>query len=203
MDLGGIDESHVNESQIIYHPVVAETYWEIAAGQPIVDGQRVGTSYLAAVDTGSSLFRSTLPLFSADVCVPYKGTTLIYLPTEIVRAFYAAIPGASRAGLVSGGEFYKYPCDYAEPRTPSHLSFPSIMTLTICSSVALTFMDNNNVERAYNINPKDFNLGTFEGQCVGAVMGLDFTDTSGRPLAIIGNAFLKEWYSVSFPLFSS
>lgn len=60
-------------------------------------------------------------------------------------------------------------------------------------------MDNNNVERSYNIDPEDFNLGTFQGQCVGAVMGLDFTDTTGQPLAIIGNAFLKEWYSVSFP----
>lgn len=67
--------------------------------------------------------------------------------------------------------------------------------------VALTFMDNDGVEQSYNINRKDFNLGTFQGQCVGAVMGLDFTDISGRPLAIIGNAFLKEWYSVNFPFF--
>ncbi|KZO97330.1 aspartic protease [Calocera viscosa TUFC12733] len=103
------------------------------------------------------------------------GTTLIYIPTSAATALYNAIPGA-KADPDEGNGMYSYPCS----------SNPT---------VAFSFAGSSN---AYAIDPRDFNLGpaSESGMCVGGVIGMDVTDTNGEPLAIIGDEFLKSWYSV-------
>lgn len=100
------------------------------------------------------------------------GTTLIYLPDEAAAQFYATIPGSSPA-VQYGSGFYTYPC--SAPLTPS-LSFGG---------------------KSYSINTYDFNLGrtsTDSQDCVGGILAMG----KGFPpnLAIIGDEFLKSWYSV-------
>ncbi|KAG8874833.1 hypothetical protein FRB97_005629 [Tulasnella sp. 331] len=100
------------------------------------------------------------------------GTTLIYFPRQLAEAFYNTIPGSQQANQYGDG-FYTYPCD-------SQLT------------ISLQFGSNT-----YAMNTMDFNLGRTSRSstdCVGGIlaMGGDFpTD-----LAIIGDEFLKSWYSV-------
>ncbi|KZT66403.1 acid protease [Daedalea quercina L-15889] len=100
------------------------------------------------------------------------GTTLIYVPDDVASQFYALIPG-SMVAMQYGPGFYSYPCD---------------TTLAI----TLTFGG-----RAYGVDPVDFNLGRTSADssdCVGGVLALGegFPDN----LAIIGDEFLKSWYSI-------
>ncbi|KAH9847155.1 acid protease [Lenzites betulinus] len=100
------------------------------------------------------------------------GTSLIYLPDAIADAFYAMIPG-SAPSVEWGAGFYTFPCD-----TP-------FTTSLILSG------------QPYAIHPDDFNLGRTDensDQCVGGILALG----SGFPvdLAIVGDEFLKSWYSV-------
>nr|XP_031860383.1 uncharacterized protein CI109_004273 [Kwoniella shandongensis]KAA5527455.1 hypothetical protein CI109_004273 [Kwoniella shandongensis] len=100
------------------------------------------------------------------------GTTLIYVPTAIADSFYAQIPGSSKADQYGQG-FYQYPCK---------------ATL----SVSLGFNG-----KSFGVNNVDFNLGkTSSGSsmCVGAVLAV--ADGFPDNLAIVGDAFLKSWYSV-------
>lgn len=103
------------------------------------------------------------------------GTTLIYLPSSATAALYGAIPGA-RSDPEEGSGMYAYPCS----------SNPV---------VAFSFAGSTN---AYTIDLRDFNLGPAEeqGMCVGGVIAMDIQDGNGEPLAIIGDEFLKSWYSV-------
>ncbi|WVQ66734.1 uncharacterized protein L199_004923 [Kwoniella botswanensis] len=100
------------------------------------------------------------------------GTTLIYVPTSIADSFYSQIPGSSRADQYGEG-FYQYPCKAS-------------------ISISLGFNNKN-----FNMNTVDFNLGkTSSGSnlCVGAVLAV--ADGFPDNLAIVGDAFLKNWYSV-------
>ncbi|KAA1471763.1 acid protease [Dentipellis sp. KUC8613] len=99
------------------------------------------------------------------------GTTLIYLPAQLAASVYALIPGAKKANQYGNG-FYTYPC----------MSQPVI---------SLSFNGKH-----FAINPYDFNLGRTSSQsmdCVGGILGLDNGFASN--LAIIGDEFLKSWYS--------
>ncbi|WRT69985.1 uncharacterized protein IL334_006978 [Kwoniella shivajii] len=100
------------------------------------------------------------------------GTTLIYVPTSIADSFYSQIPGSSRADQYGEG-FYQYPCK---------------------SSITVSLGFNN---KNFNMNLVDFNLGkTSSGStmCIGAVLAV--ADGFPDNLAIIGDAFLKSWYSI-------
>ncbi|KAJ8456379.1 hypothetical protein ONZ45_g6587 [Pleurotus djamor] len=94
-----------------------------------------------------------------------------YTPAD--EELVMAIPGAEPLSN-SGPKYYVMPC------TSSH-------------EVALVF---DNIK--YTINPLDFNLGRVDvdGQtkCVGGIIGLG--DEFPSDLAIIGDEFLKSWYSV-------
>lgn len=73
--------------------------------------------------------------------------------------------------------YYKYPCTSTTP-------------------VSLTFSGSSN---QYAINAKDLSLGrTSSGSslCVGAILGMDITDANGAKFAIVGDTFIKSWYSV-------
>ncbi|KAI8972245.1 aspartic peptidase domain-containing protein [Trametes punicea] len=99
------------------------------------------------------------------------GTSLIYVPDDVASDFYALIPGSGPA-VQYGGGFYTFPCD-----TPFYVSL-------------------NLGGQAYTIHPSDFNLGRTDedsNDCVGGILALG----NGFPpdLAIIGDEFLKSWYS--------
>ncbi|KAL8280218.1 hypothetical protein RQP46_007332 [Phenoliferia psychrophenolica] len=89
LTIGALDSSHYT-GPIQYTPVTQQTYWKVSAGSA-VSGKAVGSSYNAAIDTG---------------------TTLIYLPTAVAATVYAAIPGASKSTAYSssGSDVYTYPC---------------------------------------------------------------------------------------------
>ncbi|KZT10735.1 acid protease [Laetiporus sulphureus 93-53] len=100
------------------------------------------------------------------------GTTLIYLPDKVAKSFYALIPG-SQPAMQYGAGFYTFPC-----------SAPL--------AVGLSFNG-----QPYRMDMVDFNLGrTAEDSpdCVGGILSLG----KGFPanLAIIGDEFLKSWYSI-------
>ncbi|KAG8891153.1 hypothetical protein FRB99_003815 [Tulasnella sp. 403] len=103
-----------------------------------------------------------------------SGTTLIYLPTESAKALYAQIPGSAAAPEDVGKGFWTIPC----------------ASMDKVGSVAFVFG-----EKSYAINPADFNAGVMkEGSdlCVGSIVADDPSDG----LAILGDAFMKGWYSV-------
>lgn len=107
------------------------------------------------------------------------GTTLVYVPSSIAAAIYAAIPGAMLDAQDSGNgvSYYQYPCTSTTP-------------------VAFTFAGSTN---QYTINPKDFNLGRqsmASTNCIGAIIGMDVQDANGQNFAIVGDTFIKSWYSV-------
>jgi hypothetical protein len=101
------------------------------------------------------------------------GTTLIYVPTAVADKFYAQIPGAASASDQFGEGFYQFPCKTS-------------------AQISISFNG-----KPFAVNMADFNLGkTSSGgsMCVGGVLGIG----SGFPdnLAIVGDAFLKSWYSI-------
>ena len=71
---------------------------------------------------------------------------------------------------------YTYPCDFA-------------------GTIALTFAGASG---DFPINLADFNLGQVSAgssQCQGGIIGMNFNDAAGQPLAIVGDEFIKSWYS--------
>lgn len=99
------------------------------------------------------------------------GTTLIYVPDDVAASFYQLIPGAKSATQYGPG-LYTFPCS---------------------SPVDIQFSFDGQL---FSISPLDFNLGRTDPNaqdCVGGVLGLG----SAFPpnLAIIGDEFLKSWYS--------
>lgn len=102
------------------------------------------------------------------------GTTLIYVPTTVANALYAKIPGAGPS-TADGTGAYSYPCN---------------STATVAFSYSGT---------QFVMDARDLNEGTSAsggGKCVGSIMAMDFTGASGTPLAIVGDEFIKNWYSV-------
>lgn len=64
-------------------------------------------------------------------------------------------------------------------------------------SVAFTFGGIST--KSFAINSLDFNTGPFDlgsKLCVGAIMGSDQQDVNGVNFAIIGDTFIKNWYTV-------
>ncbi|KAJ3489125.1 hypothetical protein NLI96_g2352 [Meripilus lineatus] len=116
---------------------------------------------------------STLP--TKLVAVIDTGTSLIYLPKDIASDFYQMIPGAKDATADFGEGFYTYPC-----------SSPLAISLSFSG-------------KPFSINMEDFNLGRVDedsedDNCVGGILGLG--EGFDPELAIIGDEFLKSWYSV-------
>ncbi|KAL8283285.1 hypothetical protein RQP46_005695 [Phenoliferia psychrophenolica] len=150
LTLGAVDPAHFIGG-ISYTPVTTEGYWQVAATDSLVNGVVVpGTSFGAAIDTG---------------------TSLIYVPKAVAAALYAAVPGSVVDTADSfGGDltYFTVPCE-------SNTTF------------ALTFAG---IEGSFPINFLNFNLGKTSANstsCVGGVIGQDFDDAAGLPLAIVGD----------------
>ncbi|KDR75428.1 hypothetical protein GALMADRAFT_249483 [Galerina marginata CBS 339.88] len=105
------------------------------------------------------------------IAVIDTGTTLIYIPEILATKIYELIPG-SKPAPEYGPAFYTFPCD-------------GVFT------ISLSFGGRN-----FAIHSVDFNLGpiaTNSLDCVGGILSLG----QGFPpnLAIVGDEFLKSWYS--------
>ncbi|KIO26680.1 hypothetical protein M407DRAFT_74222 [Tulasnella calospora MUT 4182] len=98
-----------------------------------------------------------------------SGTSLIYVPQDVATAIYRQVPGAQRADQKYGPGFWSYPCN---------------AKLNIQFKFGGSF---------FALNTVDFNLG-HTATCVGGVVPMG--DSFPEDLAIIGDEFLKSWYSV-------
>jgi len=105
------------------------------------------------------------------------GTTLIGGPTADVAAIWAAVPGAVASQISQG--FYEFPC-----------------TTTV--DVSMSFGG-----KLWSINTQDMNIGRLSQtstRCVGAIfdlsMGTSIPSGSSNPSWVVGDAFLKNVYSV-------
>lgn len=126
--------------------------------------------------TADALYAGTTKTASFPAAID-TGTTLIYVPTAIATAFYAGIPG-SASSPVDGTGAYTYPCTETLP------------------VIQFSFGGNK-----FSVDPKDINIGsstdpTKTGQCVSAIMAMDIQDTAGNNFAVVGDVFLKSWYSI-------
>lgn len=111
------------------------------------------------------------------------GTTLIVAPSAAAAAFFATIPGALPLPFVGGlgTTFYTIPCDSAP-------------------TVNLIFGG-----KAFDVNPLDLNFGKVSDAtglpelpfltsgCLAGIIGEDLVP--GESLYIVGDTFLKNWYS--------
>ncbi|KAL8280596.1 hypothetical protein RQP46_006919 [Phenoliferia psychrophenolica] len=107
------------------------------------------------------------------------GTTLIYLPGSVAAAMWAQVPGAEKdvADSSSTSTFYQFPCQNKP-------------------SIAFVFGGNT---IGYTITPDDINFGTATGSttmCVGSIVGQEIQGSSSNQIAIIGDAFLKNVFTV-------
>ncbi|KLO12257.1 acid protease [Schizopora paradoxa] len=99
------------------------------------------------------------------------GTTLIYVPDPIAQTIYSSIAGAKSIDRFGPG-FFSYPC-------------------TSSPDIRFTF---GGIE--FEMNDEDFNIGRLpdSSDCIGGIvsLGSDFPSN----IAIIGDEFLKSWYTV-------
>ncbi|KAG2036467.1 aspartic peptidase domain-containing protein [Suillus americanus] len=100
------------------------------------------------------------------------GTTLIYVSQAVASSIYANIPGAGPATNYDSN-FFSFPCN---------------------SNPTISFLLGGH---DFGLSMQDFNLGQ-DGDgsknCIGGIVGMD--DTFMEGFAIIGDEFLKSWYSV-------
>ncbi|KAF2143407.1 uncharacterized protein K452DRAFT_225302 [Aplosporella prunicola CBS 121167] len=146
-DFGFIDESKY-EGEIVYSDVsTANGFWEFTPSGYAVgaDGETVEASIKAIADTG---------------------TTLLYLPEDVVTAYYEKVEGASYDSLQGG---YVYPCDNDLPD----------FTLVIAGQ-------KRTVPGAY-VKYAPVSLG----QCFGGIQ-----PNTGIGFSIVGDTFLKAMYVV-------
>ncbi|KAJ6499363.1 aspartic peptidase domain-containing protein [Mycena sanguinolenta] len=115
-----------------------------------------------------------LQLATALRAIVDTGTTLIYLPEAVVSEFYAVIPGSTHV-FQPEFEFYTFPC-------------------STMLDIEFAFGQNR-----FAVNPADFNLGMTapdSPDCVGGVLPLSAASGFPQDLAIVGDEFLKSWYSI-------
>ncbi|KAG9017512.1 hypothetical protein FRB90_000985 [Tulasnella sp. 427] len=130
-----------------------------------------GTQYYWNIPSNGFSYNGGPPTGSFSAVID-SGTTLIYIPAAAAKALYAKIPGAKTAPASVGDGYYTYPCN--SKLGPIELSFSG---------------------HKYAVNPADFNLGAVSSgssTCVGGIVGEDIDDG----IAIIGDEFMKNWYSV-------
>lgn len=102
------------------------------------------------------------------------GSSLILVADDVAKQFYGLIPGSQDASATYGSGFYTYPCS---------------------STVTASLIFSN---RPYSIHKDDMNLGKLSDEsedCVGGIIGVSSEHGLPANLAIIGDVFLKSWYT--------
>ncbi|KZV88519.1 acid protease [Exidia glandulosa HHB12029] len=128
-------------------------------------------TYWTVAMTGAVVNGRTIPATNTIFAAIDTGTTLIYVPAPLAKSIYARIPGAQ---ALSNG-YYRVPC--------SNLS----------NSLTVSLMLNGS---PFSIDMRDFNLGRVSASssyCVAGILALG--DNFPSNLAIVGDEFLKSWYS--------
>ncbi|SCZ93146.1 BZ3500_MvSof-1268-A1-R1_Chr6-2g08490 [Microbotryum saponariae] len=152
--IGGMDENVIQPGTLRYHPVTSVGYWQVKAAGLTAGGKVVpGTEMDCAMDTGSAI---------------------LYLPSAVTDAFFAALPGAIKSDHLG----WTVPCK----------SLPTIKTIGIAFSNVI-----------YSIPILSLVIGTDpddSSQCKLAISSSSSTDINGKPVAIIGTVFLQHVYTV-------
>ncbi|KAG8988578.1 hypothetical protein FRB90_002675, partial [Tulasnella sp. 427] len=130
-------------------------------------------TYWAVSMPGARVNGNAVTMSSDITAAIDSGTTLIYVPQSVATAIYRQIPGARQADRQYGPGFWTFPCS---------------------SKLNIQFKFGGSF---FALNPVDFNLGrtgSSSSTCVGGILGMG----GGFPadLAIVGDEFLKSWYSV-------
>lgn len=147
-DFGYIDSSKYTGS-ITYSSVSSsQGFWQItASGYAVGSGSSVSSSFTAIADTG---------------------TTLVYLPTAIVKAYYAKVSGSQNSNTFGG---YVFPCTATLPNL-------SIVIAGVKQTIPGSYI---------NYAPADSSGST----CYGGIQS-----NTGIGLSILGDVFLKSKYVV-------
>nr|POF02597.1 aspartic protease [Quercus suber] len=177
LTLGGRDSSKFTGA-VTKVPVTMPGYWQVALDQVLVNGKAgaldtLATKGQAAIDTG---------------------TTLILGPLAATTSIFARIPGALPVPLaLLNGEL-----------EPVLYAFP-------CASIAE--VEIQFAGKPFAINAKDLNFGSLTGDfadivgnntlatildsasyCLAGIAGFDIDPSQN--LYVVGDAFLKNWYSI-------
>jgi cathepsin D len=115
---------------------------------------------------------NAISLSSGTTAAIDTGTTNIAGPTDAIKAIYAQIPNSS-PGTGQWVGYYQYPCNTDV-------------------TVSMSFGGNN-----WTMSSADFAFTQIStGECVGAFFDIGSNAGTGTPSWIIGDAFLKNVYSV-------
>ncbi|KAG6331505.1 hypothetical protein ID866_7585 [Astraeus odoratus] len=113
---------------------------------------------------------ASIPLGSETLVAIDTGTSNIGAPSDAIKEIYAQIPGSSPASGSWDG-YYEFPCS---------------------TSVNVTFSFGGST---WTMTPADFSYTSVgKSQCIGAFFEANVN--SGQPTWVIGDAFLKNVYSV-------
>ncbi|KAI9636922.1 aspartic peptidase domain-containing protein [Dioszegia hungarica] len=154
--MGGVDTARfTGDINYISLPQSSLDFWRIPVQGMTVQGNSVSlNSPQAAIDTG---------------------TTLIGVPSTVIKSIYAQIPSSSAMSASSGYEgYYQYPCS---------------------TNVSVTMQFGG---LSYRISAQDFNLGAFNTRdptmCTGCFFEMNLSSASPAQW-IVGASFLKNVYS--------
>ncbi|KAG9025778.1 Type I transmembrane sorting receptor, partial [Tulasnella sp. UAMH 9824] len=160
----------VGRRDIEYYPVVTFT----KTGEPFEwDLDSTGIFYNCSKDSSSGQLSKPWKSKGFTVTID-SGTTFIYVSKEIAKEFYAKIPNSRPASPDWGDGSYAFPCD----------------SLGDIGTISFGFGD-----KQYAIDLRDFNAGPESdgsADCVGGIFG----DDLWGGIAVLGDAFMKNWYSV-------
>lgn len=154
---------------VIFYPVVTFT----DDGQPLDwDIQSTGLSLEGPPRNASG--PPTAWKSEAFIATIDSGTTFIYVSKKIAKALYDQIPKSRAASEDWGEGSYAFPCD----------------SVSDIGTISFGFGNEQ-----YAIDLRDFNAGPESDgstHCVGGIFGDDLWED----IAILGDAFMKNWYSV-------
>lgn len=103
-----------------------------------------------------------------------SGTSLIFVPSDVAQAIYSQIPNAQPSTDPQLQGFYTAPCDEI-------------------TSANVSFVFGG---KSFNVDPADFNLGSVQNDPTTCVAGIGDGGSNSGGLAILGDEFMKNWYSV-------
>ncbi|EJD40428.1 acid protease [Auricularia subglabra TFB-10046 SS5] len=127
-------------------------------------------TYWATAMNGFVINRQPVTLNAAIYAAIDTGTTLVYVPASLAQQIYQRIPGA----VLTPDGYYTVSC----------ADVPTMRVALVLNGLP------------YAIDMRDFNLGRVSHgspRCVAGVLGL--ADGFPNNLAIVGDEFLKSWYS--------
>ncbi|CAK1355582.1 Aspartic protease [Cercospora beticola] len=172
LTLGGRDSSKY-KGVFTQVPVTSQTYWQVK-----IDGASVGSNAAPGTTSGQAAIDT--------------GTTLIIAPYLAAISIFSQIPGSIPLPLGAGIVGFAYPCA-SKPQV--NLQFAG---------------------KKFAVNPLDFNFGTLSedfgiqlgndtlsgllgglinSYCVAGIAGADLNPTSTENFWVVGDTFLKNWYS--------